>query len=191
LLAVIVYVEKVVPYVPLAVRALVIDGGEPLAVIVKVCVLEADAAPVVVTPTFTVPEDAISAAEIVAVNCVADTNVVVRLAPPHVTVDNPLIKLVPLTLMVNPEPPAVADDGEMEVVVGVGLSGADADVSATVRSWIFPVPAPAALYADILILRIVLLVLPGAGIVAVFDEAPVPRPVTVPLVAFANVGEDP
>jgi hypothetical protein len=32
----------------------------------------------------------------------------------------PLIKLVPLTVKVKPLPPAVAEDGEMDVVVGVG-----------------------------------------------------------------------
>ena len=88
--------------------------------IVKVCVLETAAAPVVVTPTVAVPVLAISVAGTLAVNCVALTKVVVRLAPFQVTVDWPLIKFVPLTVKVKVAPPAPAEVGEMEVVVGVG-----------------------------------------------------------------------
>jgi hypothetical protein len=86
---------------------------------VKVWVFDTAAAPVVVTPTLAVPPEAISAALIVAVSCVELTNVVVLAEPFQVTVERPLMKFVPFTVMVKPAPPAVADDGEMVVVVGV------------------------------------------------------------------------
>ena len=69
------------------------------------------------TVTFTVPAAAISAATIEAVNWVALTKVVVRLDPPHCTTE-PLTKFVPLTVSVNPELPAVVDEGLRLVIVG-------------------------------------------------------------------------
>jgi hypothetical protein len=63
-----------------------------------------------------------SAARIEAVTWVALTYVVVRFVPFHLTTE-PLTKLVPFTVRVNPAPPAVADVGLRLVVVGTGLSG--------------------------------------------------------------------
>ena len=86
------------------------------------------------TVTFTVPAAAISAAAIEAVSWVAFTKVVVRLDPPHCTAE-PLTKLVPLTVRVNPELPAVVDEGLRLVIVGAagGLM---------VNVWALEVPPP-------------------------------------------------
>src|SRR3982751_807014 len=54
---------------------------------------------------------------ILAESCVALTNVVGRFAPFHVTT-LPAMKLLPLTVNVNPGPPAVARFGESAVRVG-------------------------------------------------------------------------
>ena len=90
----------------------------PLAgLIVNVCVFEGEA-PVVVTPTVAVPAADRSDAGILAVNCRSLINVVVRFEPFQVTVELLLTKLVPFTVKVNPGSPTVADEGEMEVVVG-------------------------------------------------------------------------
>ena len=59
-------------------------------------------------------------AGIVAVSWVALTKVVVRFEPFQRTVE-PFTKFVPLTVNVNPPPPAVAEFGERLVVVGTGL----------------------------------------------------------------------
>ena len=72
------------------------------------------------TVTYAVPAEAISVARIAAVAWVAETTVVVRSAPFHRTLE-PETKPVPLTVRVNPAPPAVADEGESEVMEGVGL----------------------------------------------------------------------
>jgi hypothetical protein len=72
------------------------------------------------TVTDAVPAAAISAAEIAAVNCVDETNVVVRSAPFHLTTD-PLTKLVPFTVKVNALPPAAAEVGLMLAATGTGL----------------------------------------------------------------------
>ena len=74
------------------------------------------------TVTRAVPDEAISAAGIAAVNWVALTNVVVRLLPFHCTTDAE-IKFVPFTVSVNAAPPAKALLGAMEVRVGTGLFG--------------------------------------------------------------------
>lgn len=66
------------------------------------------------------PAVAMSVAGIVAVNCVALTNAVVRLAPFNRTVE-PLTKLEPLTASVKAAPPAVTELGLMVVMTGVGL----------------------------------------------------------------------
>jgi len=47
------------------------------------------------------------------------------------------IKLVPLTVRVNPESPTFLEVGSIEVVVGTGLSG-----TLTVNVWAFEVPPP-------------------------------------------------
>src|SRR5512134_2654879 len=72
------------------------------------------------TVTCAVPAVAMSAAVIDAVSCVAETNVVVRLAPFHRTTE-PATKFVPFTVSVNAAPPAVAEVGERVDTVGTGL----------------------------------------------------------------------
>jgi hypothetical protein len=73
-----------------------------------------------VTVTLNVPANAMSGAVIDAVTWVAFTNVVVRAVPLKFTTA-PETKFVPLTVSVNPAPPAVALVGEMVVIVGAGL----------------------------------------------------------------------
>src|SRR4051794_31566906 len=48
--------------------------------------------------------------------------VVVRLAPFHFTTE-PLTNPLPFTVRLNAAPPAVADDGDSELMEGVGLFG--------------------------------------------------------------------
>ena len=69
-----------------------------------------------VTVTFTVAAVAISVAVMAAVTGVPLTKVVVRFAPLNCTVA-PFTKPVPFTVRVKPAPPAVALDGEREVIV--------------------------------------------------------------------------
>ena len=75
------------------------------------------------TVTAAVPELAMSAAVIAAVNEVALTNVVVRGLPFHCAVE-PFTKLVPVSCSVNAAPPAPVNVGEIEVRVGTGLLAA-------------------------------------------------------------------
>ncbi len=72
------------------------------------------------TDTEALPTLAISLAAIAAVTCVALTKVVVRSEPFQRTTELET-KLVPFTVNVNPEPPAVALVGEMVASVGAGL----------------------------------------------------------------------
>ncbi len=65
-----------------------------------------------------VPDDAMSVDKIAAVNCVAETKVVVRLLPFHLTILVPFTKPVPLTVSVKAPVPATFDGGAIEVVVG-------------------------------------------------------------------------
>ena len=76
-----------------------------------------------------VPELAMSAAVIVAVNCVALTNVVTRALPFHCAVD-PLMKFVPVSVIVNAAPPAPVEVGEIAVSVGTGFAALIVKVSA-------------------------------------------------------------
>ncbi len=62
-----------------------------------------------------------SAALMLAVNWVLDTNVVGRAPPTQYTVDPPGSKPVPFTVRVKAGPPAVADAGLKLVMVGTGL----------------------------------------------------------------------
>src|SRR2546430_9843918 len=62
------------------------------------------------TVTLAMPAAAMSAARIVAVSCVGETNVVARAAPFQFTVEV-LTKLLPLTVKVAAGPPAVSADG--------------------------------------------------------------------------------
>ncbi len=88
---------------------------------VKVNSLEVPPPEAVNTVTPAVPAVAMSAALMLAVNWVLDTNVVARSAPFQRTVDAPLTKPVPITVRVKPDPPAVADAGLKFVMVGTGL----------------------------------------------------------------------
>ena len=63
---------------------------------------------------------AISAEEMAAVNCVADTNVVAFDKLPQFTTE-PETKLLPVIVNVKPAPPARAEDGVKPVVAGTGL----------------------------------------------------------------------
>jgi hypothetical protein len=80
------------------------------------------------TVTAAAPGKAVSAAEIVAVTCVALTNVVARGVPFQLTTEA-ATKFVPFTTRVNPDAPqygmeAMGDeDGEIEVEVIVGGGG--------------------------------------------------------------------
>jgi hypothetical protein len=71
-----------------------------------------------VTPT--VPALAISLVEMDAVNWVPLTNLVVRLEPFHCTAE-PETKLEPFTVRVNAAPPAVALEGDIELMDGTRL----------------------------------------------------------------------
>ena len=64
-----------------------------------------------------------SEAGILAVTCVADTNVVVRLVPPKPTTE-PVMNPVPFTVSVKAGPPAVAELGLRLLMVGAGLGAA-------------------------------------------------------------------
>jgi hypothetical protein len=73
------------------------------------------------TATCAVPATAISAAVMAACNCVAFTNVVIRLVPFQLTTD-PKTKPVPFTVRVNAVVPAVALVGASELIVGTGFA---------------------------------------------------------------------
>jgi xanthosine utilization system XapX-like protein len=102
--------------VPHAVSGLVITG---VVAIVNVFVF--DVPPHGVTTVIeAVPAVVMRAAGTVAVNCVEEPNVVTRAVPFQFTVD-PETKFVPFTVSVNPEPPAVAQVGLSELIVGAAL----------------------------------------------------------------------
>jgi len=87
------------------------------AFIVKFTEFDVPPPPGFVTVTPMVPAVAICAAVMAAVTCVAFTNVVTGVLVPKLTVA-PDAKLVPVTVNVNAAPPAVADVGESEMIVG-------------------------------------------------------------------------
>ena len=107
---------------------LVITG---VAVIVNVCAF--DVAAQLATVIDAVPLVAIREAGTVAVSRVEETNVVVSAVPFHFTVE-PETKLVPFTVRVNCGPPALAQVGLSELIVGAALI---VNVSSAV-----PVPLP-------------------------------------------------
>jgi hypothetical protein len=72
------------------------------------------------TVTGAVPAVAIREAGTVAVSCVEETNVVVRTVPFQFTVEVET-KFVPFTVNVNPGPPAAAQVGLSELMVGLAL----------------------------------------------------------------------
>jgi hypothetical protein len=102
-----------------------------------------------------VPAVAMRADGTVAVSCVAETNVVVTVVPFHFTVE-PETKFVPFTVNVNCAPPAVAQVGLSELIVGV----------APIVNVSGPVPVPLTLVA----LRVMLYV---PGVVGVPEIKPV------------------
>src|SRR5207244_9842066 len=69
------------------------------------------------TATRAVSADSLPVALPVACSCPEFTNVVVRLAPFQLTTD-PLTNPLPFTVRVNAAPPAVADDGDSELIEG-------------------------------------------------------------------------
>ena len=73
-----------------------------------------------VTVTVAAPPEAIAAAGMAAVNCVALTNVVAGAVPLKLTIEAAK-KFVPLIVSVKAPPPATALVGEMVEIVGVGL----------------------------------------------------------------------
>src|SRR5205814_1825261 len=106
------------PTVPQAVSGLVIAG---VAAIVNVTAVDVAPAHVGFTTVMeAVPALAIRDADTVAVSCVEETNVVVSGVPFQFTVA-PLTKLVPLTVKLNCGPPAVAQVGLSELMVGLAL----------------------------------------------------------------------
>ena len=90
-----------------------------IGLIVKFCVLEGIAAPVVVTPTIAVPAVEKSLDGIAAVSEVLLTKVVILFKPFQVTVDRLVIKFVPVTFRVIFGLPTLAFVGEMEDIVGL------------------------------------------------------------------------
>jgi hypothetical protein len=100
------------------VSGLVIAG---VAAIVNVCALDVPPPGVGFTAVIeAVPGVAIRAAVTVAVSCVEETYVVANAVAFHFTVEVET-KFVPVTVKVNCPPPAVAQVGLIEVVVGTGL----------------------------------------------------------------------
>lgn len=115
-------------------REIIVGTGFVTAVIVKVCGLEVPPPGVgFATVTDAVPVAFTSAARIVAVTWVDETNVVVRDVPFQFTTEV-FTKFVPFTVSVKSELPAAMEMGEMEVVVGAGFR--------TVNVCAFEVPPP-------------------------------------------------
>jgi hypothetical protein len=75
-----------------------------------------------VTVTATVPSETMAEAGMVAVNCVALTNVGACAVPPKLTIEA-ATKFVPLTVSVKAAPLATALFGEIVVIVGVRGGG--------------------------------------------------------------------
>ena len=99
------------------VSELITGGG---AVTVKTAAADVTG-PGFTTVIFTEPGAATRFAGTAAVSCVALPKVVVSAAPPHCTVE-PDTKLVPVTVSVNAAPPATAEEGDSEEIVGAGAA---------------------------------------------------------------------
>jgi hypothetical protein len=117
---------SVKPALPAAVeveeRAIRVGTGFDAVVTVKVWLFEVPPPGAgFVTVTGNVPVAATSAATIVAVISVEETNEVVRGEPFQFTTE-PEMKFAPFTVSVKSELPAVVEVGKMEVVVGTGFS---------------------------------------------------------------------
>jgi hypothetical protein len=103
--------------------------GSMLSEIVKVCALDVPPPGVgLKTVTDAVPAVAMSEAGMAAVNCIAETNVVVRLDPFHCTTEL-LSKLLPFTVRVNAAPPAVAELGLKPLRTGTPSGVVEANVT--------------------------------------------------------------
>jgi len=89
------------------------------------------------TVTGTDPAGPISVLEIAAWSCVELTYVVNRIAPLHCTTEQGT-KLLPVTLNVNPTSPAVAVEGDSDVMAG---TGSEPDGAETVKGTEFEVTA--------------------------------------------------
>jgi len=105
--------------VPHAVSGLVITGVAAIVNVTGVDVAQEHVG--FTTVTGAVPAVAISAAGTVAVSCVTETNVVASGLPFQFTVE-PVTKFVPFTVNVNCGPPAVAQVGLSELIVGLALT---------------------------------------------------------------------
>jgi hypothetical protein len=114
------------------------------------------------TVTTAVPAISMSAAGIVAVNCVPDLYVVTRSEPFQRTTE-PLMKLVPFTVSIKPAVPAVTVVGEIDVVAGTGAM--------VVNCCGFEIPPP------------------GAGLKTVTAAVPADSKLTAARVAVNLVGE--
>ena len=86
----------------------------------KFMALEAPPGAGLVTITAGVPDEAMLAEGMAAVNCVELTNVVAGDEPPKLTIES-ATKLVPLIVSVKAAPPAAVLSGEIEVIFGVVL----------------------------------------------------------------------
>jgi hypothetical protein len=115
---------------------IVVGTGFAAAVIVNVCAFEVPPpGAAFTTVTNAVPVALTSAARIVAVTSVEETNVVVRDEPFQSTTES-FTKFVPLTVRVKLELPAAVDVGLSDVVVGAGFR--------MVNVSLFEVPPPGA-----------------------------------------------
>lgn len=96
-----------------------------------------------VTLTAAVPPPEMSVAEICAVNCVLLTNVVGRAAfcPVRQFTMEVGTKLLPVTVNVNPSPPAITEVGLSAVTIGLGLDPVPDCVTVKVCPAIVIVPA--------------------------------------------------
>src|SRR5215472_5300693 len=92
------------------------------------------------TVTATLPAEARSAAPMLALSWLLLTNVVVRLLPPHCTVELDK-KLEPFTVSVNANAPAGALVGEIELTLGTGL-GVGVGAGVGVGPGVAPDPEP-------------------------------------------------
>jgi hypothetical protein len=123
----------------------------------------------------TVPGLAMFAFGTVAVNCVEFLNVVASDVPFQFTVE-PETKFVPFTVNVNPLPPAMAQAGLIEVIVGVAAQIVITRVA---------LPVPPALVALMVTLYVPVVVgVPEINPVLVFTDKPAGSPVALKLVGL-------
>jgi hypothetical protein len=87
------------------------------------------------TVTENVPTVCISEAAMAVVNSVESTNVVDR-SLPSMRITKPSTKAVPLTLSVNPDPPAIALDGERPLTLGAASITLEAAEASDLKEWL-------------------------------------------------------